>query len=215
MKKNIANKMYDIYGTLIEFEPIPPTEDNRGGFYAKEVPNTENMTEIVLGSDGKGYVSNKEFDDCIIKYTGDKNNLETINKTDYVVAINEVNNIAKKANKAVSFSSYNALVSALNVTDRITYEVGQSIYIQTLNVPDLWVYYITRQDRYVKYNYTTDEAFIEEMNRVGFVQIGYYYIAQLETQKVKLDDYDTSEEVDEKISIAIDEAVGDILGGAS
>lgn len=51
-----ANKFYDIDGTIVEIEPTSPTENTKGGFYAKSVEDTSNMVEVVLGKDGKGYV---------------------------------------------------------------------------------------------------------------------------------------------------------------
>lgn len=138
---------------------------------------------------------------------GQLNDLKTNDKSNLTAAINEVNLIAKKANIAASYTDYASMISELNEADSSLYAVGQSIYIQTKYVPDVWIYSI---GEYAEYEYTTDEAFVEALNNDGYVHVGYYLISPLETQKVNLKDYDTSTKVDEKIAAAI----GDVLGGA-
>lgn len=114
------------------------------------------------------------------------NNLNTTSKT-VTGAINEVNSIAKEANKAEGFASYSALITALNSASATAYNVGQSFYVQTLDVPDLWIMSVESSSS--SYTYTTDAAFITATGASGGQQVGYYKLAQLETQKVDLTNY--------------------------
>lgn len=100
--------------------------------------------------------------------------------------VNEALSLAKKANKAKGFASYSELIAELNADGANVYLVGQSFYIQTLDVPDLWVYSV--EDTSVAYTYTTDNDFISAMSG-GSAQVGYYKIAKLETLKQDLSNY--------------------------
>ena len=116
------------------------------------------------------------------------NSLETTNKT-VPGAINEVNSIAKGANQAVGYSNYSTMITAINALDDDVYNIGQNIYIVTLEVPDLWVSSVESTSQ--TYTYTTDEAFTTQLNTNGYVQVGYYKLSALETQKVDLTNYVT------------------------
>lgn len=117
------------------------------------------------------------------------NTLNTNNKT-VPSAINEVNSIAKGANQALSYSNYQAMITAFNSLANNVYNVGQNVMIITLNVPDLWISGIESTD--VPYTYTTDEAFTTALATNGYVQVGYYKLSALETQKVDLTNYVTN-----------------------
>lgn len=117
------------------------------------------------------------------------NTLETNNKT-VPGAINEVNSIAKGANQAVGYSNYQTMITALNNINNDEYKIGQNIYIVSLNVPDLWVSEVmTTSSSYI---YVDDETFISELDTNGYVQVGYYKLSALETQKVDLTNYVTN-----------------------
>jgi len=103
--------------------------------------------------------------------------------------LNEVRNIAEGAGAAMSFANYATLVSDFNSAADDDYKLGQSIYINTLDVPDLWIYEVSNIS--ILYYYTTDEAFTDLLKQQGYVQIGYYKVAALETQKVDLTNYAT------------------------
>lgn len=103
--------------------------------------------------------------------------------------LDEVRNIAEGAGAAMSFANYATLVSDFNNAADDDYKIGQSIYINTLNVPDLWIYEVSNIQ--VLYYYTTDEAFIDLLKQQGYVQLGYYKVAMLETEKVDLTNYVT------------------------
>lgn len=117
------------------------------------------------------------------------NTLETNSKT-VPGAINEVNSVAKGANQALSFANYSAMITEFNSLTGDEYSVGQNIMVVTLEVPDLWISGIESTSS--TYTYTTDEAFITAMATNGYVQVGYYKLSALETQKVDLTNYVTN-----------------------
>lgn len=86
-----------------------------------------------------------------------------------------------------SFVDIEALINSLNGFSKDELTVATNLYVQTLGVPDFWVYSI--EDTNVTYTYTTDQALIDEINSNGSVQIGYYKISPLETTKVDLSEY--------------------------
>lgn len=117
------------------------------------------------------------------------NSLNTNNKT-VPGAINEVNGIAKGANQSLSYANYQTMIAAFNAAPASAFNVGQNIYIVTVNVPDLWVSSIEATP--VTYTYTTDAAFISALETNGYVQVGYYKLSALETQEVDLTNYVTT-----------------------
>lgn len=127
-----------------------------------------------------------EHQDISMKQNIEDNTLNTNNKT-VPTAINEVNSIAKGANQALSYSNYQAMITAFNSFGNSAYNVGQNVMIVTLEVPDLWISGIESTSQ--TYTYTTDEAFTTELATNGYVQVGYYKLSALETQKVDLTNY--------------------------
>ena len=130
-----------------------------------------------------------EHQDISMKQNIEDNTLNTNSKT-IPTAINEVNSIAKGATQAYGFPNYQQLIMALNILPNDYFNVGQNLYIVTLNVPDLWVSSIESTSQ--TYTYTTDEAFTTELATNGYVQVGYYRLSALETQKVDLTNYVTN-----------------------
>lgn len=112
-------------------------------------------------------------------------------------------NLAQGASVGHSYSTIQALVTALNGYNSDELKVGGSLYVQSLNVPDFWVYSIESVS--VPYSYTTDQALIDIINASGSVQIGYYRISKLETEKVDLTNYATKDFVNNLISELTDE----------
>lgn len=131
------------------------------------------------------------------------NALNTISKS-VVGAINEVDSIAKGANQAVSYASYSAMVTAINAMDDTVFRAGQNIMIQTLEVPDLWVYSVESTSS--TYTYTTDSAIIGALDNDGYIQVGYYKLSALETQKVDLTDYYNKTQTDNLLNNKLDKA---------
>ena len=90
--------------------------------------------------------------------------------------------------------------------------------MQTLDVPDLWVYAIA--DTSTAYTYTTDNAFVTSLLGDGYVQVGYYKLSYLESNKVDLTNYvttDTNQNIsgiktfDSGIKIGNGSSTGDII----
>ena len=110
---------------------------------------------------------------------------------------NYVDNLFNGANKAVSFENYSEMISSLNSLANTSYSVGQNIMIVTLNVPDLWVSEIAEES--VAYSYVSDDDFVADLNTNGSVQVGYFKLSALETQKVDLTDYAKVEDLDDYV----------------
>lgn len=98
-------------------------------------------------------------------------------------------NIAKGRNQAVAFRNYYGMMTALKKADKDQYKVGQNIYLAEVGVPDLWIH--TVGDIFHDYQYTSDAAMLKQLETNATIQIGYYTLAMLETQKVDLTPYDT------------------------
>ena len=116
----------------------------------------------------------------------DASNNTGLNTTDksIVGAINEVNSKAEGREKAISYASISLMVTGLNAMSATELKVGDNIFIQALDVPDLWVYSVESTSS--TYAYTTDAAFVSAIDANGYVQIGYYKVSKLETEKVDL-----------------------------
>lgn len=86
----------------------------------------------------------------------------------------------KEKEFAVAYSNYREVVDIFNSAEPNAFTVGQPVFVQTLNVPDLWVYSVS--DSHVNYGYTTDENIVNTLSSVGFIQIGYYKLSMMETK---------------------------------
>ena len=131
--------------------------------------------------------------------TGYAVNLHTPIANTMVDAINSVYNLASEKNKAMSLMNYETFVNVFNGLTRKVFNPGQSIYVATVGVPDLWVYGEIdapedpeEEDAPVVYEYTTDEAMVEDLKEHGYIEVGYYKISMLETQKVDLTDIEAA-----------------------
>ena len=116
--------------------------------------------------------------------------LDLPNNEDFQV----VESIAKGANAAESFDDYKSMIAHLNDAPNDEYYKGQNINVVTMGVPDLWVKDIVVND--IIYDHSAvvgglagDARFVKELDTIGYVQVGYYQLARLETQKVYLQDY--------------------------
>ena len=97
--------------------------------------------------------------------------------------------LAEGKSKGVSYESIQAFVTAFNSLAKASHNIGDAIYIQTANVSDFWVYSVENSSS--SYTYTNDAAFINAIKTNGYVQVGYFKIAALESDKVDLTDYQT------------------------
>lgn len=86
---------------------------------------------------------------------------------------------------AVAFTNYSEVVDEFNYAATNKYNVGQSVYVQSVNVPDLWVYSI--ENTHVDFAYVGDEDIIETLETTGTVQFGYYKLAMMETKSVDVE----------------------------
>ena len=96
--------------------------------------------------------------------------------------VETVEAIAKGRNQALAYNSYSEMITTLNGMAKDELKRGQNIYIGTVGVPDLWVYGVETTN--VTYTYVDDTTFVSGLNDNVTVQVGYYKLAQLETQKV-------------------------------
>lgn len=126
-------------------------------------------------------------------------NLDSVSTEDALSANqgNVLKQMLQSLPTAKAYPDLQALVTALNGYSETEMTVGTNLYIQALNVPDLWVYGV--ENEAVEYEYTDDDAFVSAIRENGFVQIGYYQVSVLETAKVNLSDYYTKSQIDELI----------------
>lgn len=99
-------------------------------------------------------------------------------------AHNDIRQMALGASRAASFTNIQTLVTALNTASVEAYRVGDNLYIDTINVADLWVAAVDSDN--VPYSYTSDDDFDTAVS-AGRVQIGYYFVSRLESGKVNID----------------------------
>ena len=107
---------------------------------------------------------------------------------------NELKKLINAIPRAQGYQSIEAMVTELNSLDSTVKTVGSNLLIQTLGVPDFWIFSIESTN--VPYTYTTDEAFIEDVTTNGSVQVGYYKVSILESLKVDLTNYATLDDLD-------------------
>ena len=98
--------------------------------------------------------------------------------------VDTVETLAKGANQCKTYDTYAEFIAEFNYLDSLIFKPGQDIRIVTVDVPDLWVAYIENQP--VEYIYVSDEKVIEDLTANGFIQVGYYKLGILETQKANL-----------------------------
>lgn len=170
------------------------------------------------GTDGHDGVDGQDGQDghTPVKYvdywtTQDKQEIVTDVETDLQPTITAIQNtantavsLAKLANQAKSYPTYQAFINYLNTAEKTEFIPGQSFMIQTKLIPDLWVYSV--ENTSVQYTYTTDEDFITYTNQATGGQVGYYKLAQLETQKVDLTNYYTNTQTDTLLGAKVDKS---------
>lgn len=123
-----------------------------------------------------------------LEYKHDMDN-ETIQ-----VQMSELDSLARGAQRALVYADYSKLVTALNAGMLgVVLPKGQSIYIQQLDVPDLWVSGNRAPDDLTEYLYTTDADFLEYIKGGGW--IGCHQLSLLETAKVDLSNTASKAEV--------------------
>lgn len=118
-------------------------------------------------------------------------------------------NVYKRSAEILTFENIKSLVDKLNSTDKLEINKGASLYIKQLNVPDFWVYEVNTIS--VPYEYTNDTDLINEVKTNGSIQVGYYEISLLESEKVDLTEYATIDFVNTLVG-PLQEQVNSILG---
>lgn len=109
--------------------------------------------------------------------------------------------------KAEAFSSIQSLVTALNGYTSDKKVVGNDLYITATNVPDFWVSAVNNAQ--VAYTYTTDDDFINAIKANTSVQVGYFSVSMLETEKVDLTNYYTKPQINQLL-LAINQNISDV-----
>ena len=170
---------------------VPEATTSAKGIVQLEATPTANSTKVLTSGGAKTALDNKlDKTATAAKATADasgNNIVDTYATKTALSAVettaNTAKSIAEGRARAVSFESYSALVTALNAATNTDYKVGDNIFIQAKEVPDLWIYSV--ETTTTSYSYTTDDALISALE-TGAVQIGYYKIAAMETGKVDL-----------------------------
>lgn len=173
---------------------VPEATTSAKGIVQLEATPTASSTKALTSGGAKTALDNKlDKTGTAAKATADAsgNNIADTYATKTALSAvettaNTAKSIAEGRARAVSFESYSALVTALNAAENTDYKVGDNIFIQAKEVPDLWVYSV--ETTTTSYSYTTDDALISALE-TGAVQIGYYKIAAMETGKVDLTGY--------------------------
>ena len=91
----------------------------------------------------------------------------------------EAKAIAQGSQRAIGFATLQAAITALNGYNNTQLKVGDNVYIVETGVPDLWVAAVETNS--VAYNYTTNDAFNDDLVENTLVQVGYYKFAYLES----------------------------------
>lgn len=98
--------------------------------------------------------------------------------------------LAEGKSKGVSYTNIQAFITAFNSKAKTEHKIGDAIYIQTIGVPDFWVYQVNSSS--TQYSYTTDDAFVNAIKSSGSVNVGYFAISISESDKVELTGYQKS-----------------------
>ena len=155
---------------------------------------------FVDGNTCDGYFTSEDEDKVqVIKLDGTKQTISVYDqlyidgKFDAAESnLKTVESIAKGATQGIVFDSYSIMVEDLNNYSNNKLIIGQHIYIETSNVPDLWVSGIAEIAKEYPLDGTGTDQFEErfaEALKSGAVQVGFYYLSPLETQKVDLTGY--------------------------
>ena len=105
-------------------------------------------------------------------------------------AHNDIRQMALGAMRGQSYADIETMVTALNALPADSFRVGDNIYLDQLNVPDVWISAVNGSS--TAYTYVDDSTFTAALS-AGRVQVGYFSISQLETEDVVLNPATTSE----------------------
>ena len=174
---------------------VPDASNSVKGLVQIENTPTENSNKVLTSGGAKTALDTKlDVTATAVKATADASG--NIITTTYATKMElsavdtkvvEARSIAEGRARAVAFASYSAFVSALNTASNTDYKVGDNIFIQTQEVPDLWIYSVESTPS--SYSYIDDATLVDNLQNVGFIQVGYYKIAAMEIGKVDLRGY--------------------------
>lgn len=127
------------------------------------------------------------------------NNLESTSSTDLLSANQGrvLKSMIQAIPQATSYSNITDLISQLNNETKALFNVGHNLFIVETNVPDFWVSSVESSS--VKYT-SGSQQLVSDLKRFGSIQVGYYKIALLETEKVDLANYVTAQQLNDAIS---------------
>lgn len=95
-----------------------------------------------------------------------------------------LSSLIKGADQALAYENYAEMVSVFNSADKTKFSVGQTVFIGTLTVPDLWVYKVESTSE--PHSYVSDDLIKTILSVDGSIKIGYYVLAPLETNTVDI-----------------------------
>lgn len=127
-----------------------------------------------IGEIPRSYLESLTYEEQLLWFS--KNLSDVINNMEYAIAVDD----------------YELLIANLNEFEKDSFNAGQTFKIKVANVPDLWVSEIS--DEKIEYEYTTDEAIIEELKTNGVIQFGYFKLMSVEAL-LDLSNYVTTEEL--------------------
>jgi hypothetical protein len=191
-------KIEEIQKNGIKIEPVNKVVNlvlSKSDFDLDQVDNTSDLNKPVSAAtrDAINALDVKLTESITTHYEEFEENKETVNNKiltlTQTVTMNKSNadseilrleGLIKGKEQAVAFPTYKDVVDDMNMAATNKYPVGQPVYVQTINVPDLWVCSV--ENTHVDYLYSTDEEIINSLEETGTVQIGYYKLAMMETK---------------------------------
>jgi len=116
----------------------------------------------------------------------------TVIDTNYVHTDNNLTDglvgLIQGADQVESYPTLQTALIGINNFDSGQFNIGQSILIVQIDVPDLWLSNTFNVS--VPYTYVSDAQFIADVVAGGgSLQVGYYNVSFLETSKIDLDNY--------------------------
>ena len=171
-----------------DLESTPATPDFWTQLLARQINYENNITQQQNTFKNELTQQQSNFENELTQQQSNfENNMESGFNTFKSTVTNEVDTlegIVKGRNQALAYNSYSEMVTALNSMSKDELKRGQNLYIGTVGVPDLWVYGV--ETNKVTYSYVNDNTIVNTLDTDTTIQVGYYRLAQLETQKVDL-----------------------------
>ena len=171
-----------------DLESTPTTPDFWTQILSRQINFENNLTQQQTTFENNLTQQQSNFESNITQRQNTfESNMESEFNTFKTTVTNDVETlegIVKGRNQALAYNSYSEMITALNGMTKDELKRGQNLYIGTVGVPDLWVYSV--ETNKVNYSYTNDNAIVSTLDTNTTVQVGYYKLAQLETQKVDL-----------------------------